>query len=379
MPKPNTTSPIQIATRQGDGFGVIYLYGIVGQEGEWWLEREDQREEITAMAVVNALNDLAQTNDIIQLKINSPGGSVFEGEAIITAIQNCSAEVHTYNDGVAASMAAGIWLAGKKRFMGRNATMMIHAPISYCFGNSVQMREQADVLDKFTQASAEGMAALTDLSVEEVMSQFFADGKDHWMTFSDVEEMGFITSGESYEVEQPVTKSAQHLSYPEFLSAFHAKPSKEVKRSAFQRIRQLVGMEPEATITPENYEPVTSQELRAAIANGDITVDQLGEIHEELTTPAQTADEVLQETIRLAVTGAVEAAMADRDATITELRAEIQQLGDAPGDQPTGTAAPGDPGTNKPSAVQQDASMFRSWADNGFSPFRNPLTEVPAE
>ena len=156
------------------------MYGVVGQVSGFW---DQEIEDITAMAVINALNELSAKNDIIQFRINSPGGSIFEGEAIVNAIQNSSAEVHTYNDGVAASMASTIWLAGHKRFMGRNATLMIHAPMNFVFGNAVEMREMADVLDKFTEASAESIAALTDLSAEDAQSRFFQDGKDHWMSF----------------------------------------------------------------------------------------------------------------------------------------------------------------------------------------------------
>lgn len=375
MPK-NTAPPFQIATRQGDGVGVVYVYGIIGQEREWWLDKEDQQEDITAMAVVNALDEMAKKYDVIQLRVNSPGGSVFEGEAIVNAIRNCTAEVHTYNDGVAASMASTIWLAGDQRFMGRNATLMIHAPISYCFGNAVQMREHAETLDKFSQASAEGIAELTGMDVDYVMEQFFADGKDHWMTYKDVEKMGFLTSGADYDVAQSMPTNVQQMDYIQFLQQFQATPPKERRPSFFSRIREAVAPTQQAISEPEKSEPVTPQELRAAVERGEITVEQLGEIHQELTKPAEDPRQTLTEVIQLSVTTAVQAAMADRDATIEQLRTQVQQLGSAPGAAPAGLSADGDPGTMKLSPVLQDARFFADAARNGTRLFRNPSNDL---
>lgn len=383
MPKPkNITSPSQIATRQTDGEATIYMYGVVGQRGEWWLDAEDQQEEITAMAVIKALNELSADNAVIHFRINSPGGDVFEGEAIRNAIRNCSAEVHTYNDGVAASMAAVIWLAGAKRFMGRNTTMMIHAPLSFCMGNAVAMREQADKLDKFTEASAEGIADLTDLTVDEVQARFFADGKDHWMTYKDVEALGFLSAGEDYEVAQQLPANVQQFAYPQLLQHFVAMPDTDQSKPFLSRVRQWVSPKQTAP-TPVNPEPVKPQDLRAAIDSGELTSDQINQVMADIAAeeaaknpaPPVTA-QALTETIQLAVKAGLEEHTKPLLDEIEVLKGQVKQLGDSPGDDPAGLGKMDDKKNPKMTAVQQDSDFFSKMADEGRRPFRNPASDI---
>jgi ATP-dependent Clp protease protease subunit len=64
----------------------------------------------------------------VNVRINSPGGSVIDGYSIFSAIINTKCKVATYNDGCAASIAGVIFLAGKKRIMADYATFMMHNP-----------------------------------------------------------------------------------------------------------------------------------------------------------------------------------------------------------------------------------------------------------
>ncbi len=73
---------------------------------------------------MNALGDITH----IDLHINSPGGDVFEGIAIFNALKNHGAAITVYVDGVAASMASLIAMAGDTVIMPENAFMMIHKP-----------------------------------------------------------------------------------------------------------------------------------------------------------------------------------------------------------------------------------------------------------
>ena len=75
----------------------------------------------------------------IKLRINSYGGSVFAGMAIIDTIRNLRSEVHTYIDGAAASAATIISVVGKKRFIGKNSFMLIHQLSSSSYGKFSEM------------------------------------------------------------------------------------------------------------------------------------------------------------------------------------------------------------------------------------------------
>ena len=80
----------------------------------------------------------------IKLRINSYGGSVFAGMAILDTIRNLKSEVHTYIDGAAASAATIISVAGKKRFIGRNSLMLIHQLSSGSYGKFSEMEDDME-------------------------------------------------------------------------------------------------------------------------------------------------------------------------------------------------------------------------------------------
>lgn len=62
----------------------------------------------------------------IQLFINSYGGSVYDGLALIDVIKRSKTPVHTVCIGSCMSMALWVWLSGAKRFVGKSATLMFH-------------------------------------------------------------------------------------------------------------------------------------------------------------------------------------------------------------------------------------------------------------
>jgi len=83
-------------------------------------------------------------NPHIKLRINSYGGSVFAGMAILDTIRSLKSEVHTYIDGAAASAATIISVAGKKRFIGKNSMMLIHQLSSGVYGKFSEMEDEME-------------------------------------------------------------------------------------------------------------------------------------------------------------------------------------------------------------------------------------------
>jgi ATP-dependent Clp protease protease subunit len=80
----------------------------------------------------------------IKLRINSYGGSVFAGMAILDTIRSLKSEVHTYVDGAAASAATIISIAGKKRFIGKNSLMLIHQLSAGTYGKFSEMEDDME-------------------------------------------------------------------------------------------------------------------------------------------------------------------------------------------------------------------------------------------
>src|SRR5205823_3640356 len=92
------------------------------------------------------VRDLAEVNGPVNLHLNTPGGDVFDGIAIYTALK-ARGNVTVYVDALAASAGSFIAMAGSKIVMAKHATMMIHDALGMTLGNADDMRKMADRLE----------------------------------------------------------------------------------------------------------------------------------------------------------------------------------------------------------------------------------------
>lgn len=123
----------------------------------------------------------------IHLRINSPGGSVFDGTSIYNALKRHPATVTTYIDGVAASIASVIALAGSRVVIAPNAYMMIHEAQGFVGGQADDLRKYADVLDKINTSLVDTYAAKTGKKTDEIMKAVSAET---WFTGKEAVEWG---------------------------------------------------------------------------------------------------------------------------------------------------------------------------------------------
>ncbi|MCC9023020.1 head maturation protease, ClpP-related [Bacillus nakamurai] len=130
----------------GDSSADVFIFGEVVTSGYEWDEID------TSAASFKQDLDLLGDMSILNVHINSPGGSVFEGVAICSMLKQHKAFVNVYIDGLAASIASVIAMAGDAIFMPSNAMMMVHNPWTIAMGNANEMRKQADVLDKISES-----------------------------------------------------------------------------------------------------------------------------------------------------------------------------------------------------------------------------------
>lgn len=149
---------------------------------------------------------LAKTaeGESVEVHIASDGGNVAEGNFIINEIRQSEKPVTTYNDSVAYSMAALIFLAGTERLMAKNSLLMIHEGKMGAGGTSNELRDAADVLDKYNHTLAETLAHATGMSTDDVKAKWF-DGKDHFFTADEAVEAGLATGITDYAAENMPT------------------------------------------------------------------------------------------------------------------------------------------------------------------------------
>ena len=105
---------------------------------------------MSAKELASALDDLPDSVEEIRLHINSPGGEVFEGIAVLNALRDHDARVVAVVDGLAASAASFIACGADEGVMARNSEMMIHDAWGLCVGNAQDMRELAEDLDRLS-------------------------------------------------------------------------------------------------------------------------------------------------------------------------------------------------------------------------------------
>ena len=128
--------------------------------------------------------DLKVLGDIshISLHIHSPGGDVFDGIAIYNLLNKHPAKVTVHIDGLAASMASVIAMAGDRIVIPENALMMIHKPWGISGGNANDMRDYAELLDKVESVLIPAYARKTGKSAEVLgamlESETWMDGRE---------------------------------------------------------------------------------------------------------------------------------------------------------------------------------------------------------
>jgi ATP-dependent protease ClpP protease subunit len=120
----------------------------------------DEIDSWWGVAAADVIAELASiTAPNLRVRVNSPGGSVFEGLAIANALRSHPAAVTVQVDGLAASIASVIALAGDRLVMMPNSMLMIHDASGLCIGDATDMQQMATVLDKISDNIAGAYAA----------------------------------------------------------------------------------------------------------------------------------------------------------------------------------------------------------------------------
>lgn len=157
----------------------IWIYEMIGED--FWTGGG-----VTAKNFQKELSDIKASQ--IDLHINSPGGDVFDGITIYNLLKQHPANVTTYIDGLAGSIASVIALAGNQINMAENALFMIHNPFGMVMGDATEMRKMADRLDIVRDSIAKAYVSKTEKPEAEIQALMDAET---WMTADEAKEYGF--------------------------------------------------------------------------------------------------------------------------------------------------------------------------------------------
>lgn len=145
----------------------------------------------------------------IHIRLNSPGGSVFDGTAIFNAIKQHKSRTVAHIDGLAASISSVIALAADEVRMSENAFFMIHDPWSIVIGNADTMREEAELLDKVKGTIAKTYMDKSGKTADEINDMMSAET---WLTADEAKELGFVDEIEKAKTEDKAQATLFDLS-----------------------------------------------------------------------------------------------------------------------------------------------------------------------
>jgi ATP-dependent Clp endopeptidase proteolytic subunit ClpP len=165
----------------------IWLYEEIGSGWFGGVSAKDFAEDIKKLGKVETIN----------LFINSPGGDVFDGIAMYNILKQHGANIIVNIDGLAASIASVIAMAGNEIYMAANAFIMVHNAWGITIGDAGDMRSMAETLEKIDGSIIDTYARRTGRD-EEIIANLMAD--ETWMTADQAKELGFVD--DLYDAQQ---------------------------------------------------------------------------------------------------------------------------------------------------------------------------------
>lgn len=169
-------------TNKTDGQAEIYLYDSIVDselEAEFW-------GGVSPKGFIQAVKDIDA--EVIHLRVNSPGGSVFAARAMEQALREHKAKIVAHVDGVAASAASFLVMAADEIVMAPGAMMMIHKAWTIAMGNADDLLNTADLLEKIDGTLAQTYAARSGQDVEKISEMMAAET---WFTAQEAVDAGF--------------------------------------------------------------------------------------------------------------------------------------------------------------------------------------------
>jgi len=177
----------------------IILYAGIGQD--FW----GDGSMISAKQFSDELKNLGENVSEIDLRINSPGGDVFDGVAIYNRLKQHKAKINVYVDGLAASIASIIALAGDEIHIGEGALMMIHLPWTMAIGNRMELDNTVNRLLTVEEQMVSIYQKKTGLNRAEIKAYL---EKETWMNADEAIDLGF--ADEKFENATPIAASAMN-------------------------------------------------------------------------------------------------------------------------------------------------------------------------
>lgn len=197
----------------------VYIYDEIGPD---WMGL------VSARSVIEQIEKAGKSR--IELRINSPGGSVWEATSMMAKLRAHKAGVDVYIDGLAASAASLVAMVGESITMAQGSMMMVHRAINLTYGNVADHEKAIEVLKKYDSEIVDIYADRTKLPREEVQAMLDAET---WLSPSEAVAKGFATAATGASgIKVCAIKEGRYRNTPAALLA------RELPREHDRRVRE---------------------------------------------------------------------------------------------------------------------------------------------
>jgi ATP-dependent Clp endopeptidase proteolytic subunit ClpP len=236
----------------------------------------------------------------IDLRINSVGGNVIEGDAIFNALRRHRGGLTVHVDGLAASMASVIAMAGDTIRMADNALLMIHNPWSLAMGDADDLRKEAETLDKIKGSMVRTYARRANLPQSDISSMM---DEEKWMDAQEALELGFVD-----QIDEGAMKAAASVTRAEAQERFD-----KLKNSMSRKTKSAKAEETPVT-------EVIAEAVKAPVTDGAVDISS-----ENMSTELQSQVDELQAKLTEAEAAQAQATE-DTAKEVESLKAEVERL-----------------------------------------------------
>ena len=304
-------------------YAEILIYGVIGSS--FWDD-----ESVSAKSFLKDFKAAAEKFKNIKLRINSPGGSVWDGIPIFNEIRSAvrnGINVEVIVDGIAYSMGFYLMLAGSSAKGYRNIAGMAHSPVGGVIGNKNDFKDGARQLEIFEEGLAEIMSERMSITSDEALKQYM-DGRDHFLSAKEMKDLGLLDEIIDEDSKAKVPKDAQNMKMSELFNFYE---TKNLFPSAIDRIKErvidMIALSTQEELTNQNSNTNMLKTICALLALSlTATEDEVINGIRDLKEKQRKSDEDLAAEKKLRE--AADTLVTDLQGQVTAKDTEIQTLKD---------------------------------------------------
>lgn len=254
----------------------------------------------------------------ITLRINSVGGSVFDGLAIYNTLRSHAGYVNIKIEGLAASISTVIAMAGDNVEMAENGFFMIHNPFGQSAGEAGDMRKTADLLDKIKNEIIEIYQRKTNLSYDELSDMM---DKETWLSSQEAQELGFVN-----DITEPIKVAAKYnlskftnVNEEKVMGILNMNNNKKTLKMTEELKTWFNSLKEEIVMAVKGEDVSTPSEVSVVLSDNEEVVNKFSELEDNANSLKEEKEELAN------LVGEKESVIAELTNKVAEMEAKLNK------------------------------------------------------